>query len=101
MNTKFNVRHMISLPARSLKLFCILAAGLLLLSGCSGMRIIQSQVQTTPQWTTPAPANALYRWERLPADVNNAQAGWAEVVLESALTPLGWTRIPKPNRPAA
>jgi len=92
MNTTLNVRHMISLPARSLKLFFLLAASLLLLSGCGGMRVIQSQVQTTPQWTTPAPANALYRWERLPADVNNAQAGWAEVVLESALTPLGWTR---------
>ena len=92
MNTTFNVRHMISLPARSLKLFLLLATGLLLLSGCSSLRVIESQVQTTPQWTSPAPTKASYRWDRLPADANNPQAGWAEVVLESTLAPLGWTR---------
>ena len=92
MNKPFNVRHMISLQARSLKLFFLLATGLVLLSGCSSLRVIESQVQTTPQWTSPVPAKASYRWDRLPADANNPQAGWAEVVLESALAPLGWTR---------
>lgn len=72
------------------------------LSGCSSVRIIESQVQTSPQWaavsgggasvSSSAPAKALFRLERLPADVNNLQAGWAEVELENALLPLGWTR---------
>jgi hypothetical protein len=92
MNNTFTVRQTLSVQARSLRLFFALAMGLLMLSGCGGLRVIQSQVQTTPQWTTPVPANAFYRWDRLPADANNPQAGWAETVLESALTPLGWTR---------
>jgi hypothetical protein len=69
-----------------------LAAGMLLLTACTNVRIIESQVQSTPQWTGSAPSKAFYRWDRLPADVNNPQAGWAEVQLESALAPLGWTR---------
>jgi len=68
------------------------AAGMLLLTACTNVRIIESQVQSTPQWTGSAPSKAFYRWDRLPADVNNPQAGWAEVQLESALAPLGWTR---------
>jgi hypothetical protein len=70
----------------------------LLLSGCNSMRIIESQVQTSTQWPTSAtaqsaaPAKAFFRLDRLPADVNNLQAGWAEVELEAALAPLGWTR---------
>ena len=69
-----------------------MVAGMLLLSACTNVRIIESHVQSTPQWTAPAPAKAFYRWDRLPADVNNPQAGWAEVQLEAALAPLGWTR---------
>ena len=70
----------------------------LLLSGCNSMRIIESQVQTSTQWPTgtasqtAVPAKAFFRLDRLPADVNNLQAGWAEVELEAALAPLGWTR---------
>ncbi len=67
-------------------------ACLSLLSGCSSMRVIESKVQTSTQWTTAAPTQALFRLERLPADAHNLQAGWAEVELESALAPLGWTR---------
>jgi hypothetical protein len=72
-----------------LALFCVL-----FLSGCSTLRVIESQVQTSTQWPTGAtvPKEALFRWERLPADVNSAQAGWAEVELEAALKPLSWTR---------
>jgi hypothetical protein len=69
-----------------------IATSLLFLTACTNVRIIESQVQTTPQWTASAPAKALYRWDRLPADANNPQAGWAEVQLEAALAPLGWTR---------
>jgi hypothetical protein len=73
-------------------LFAVLSASLL--SGCSTMRVIESQVQTSTQWPpqNAAPTQALFRLERLPADVNNLQAGWAEVELESALAPLGWKR---------
>jgi len=70
----------------------------LLFSGCNSMRIIESQVQTSIQWPTSAtaqtavPAKTFFRLDRLPADVNSLQAGWAEVELEAALAPLGWTR---------
>ena len=66
----------------------------LFLSGCSTIRVLESQVQTSTQWPTgsAAPKQALFRWERLPSDVNSVQAGWAEVELEAVLTPLGWTR---------
>ena len=75
----------------------LLALCSLLLSGCNSMRIIESQVQTSTQWPvtasqSAAPAKAFFRLDRLPADVNNLQAGWAEVELEAALAPLGWTR---------
>jgi len=71
-----------------------------LLSGCNSMRIIESQVQTSTQWPataatgvqSSAPPKAFFRLDRLPADVNNLQAGWAEIEVEAALAPLGWTR---------
>jgi len=76
----------------------LMAVTSLFLSGCNSMRIIESQVQTSTQWltgtssqTTPA-ATAFFRHDRLPADANSLQAGWAEVELEAALKPLGWTR---------
>ena len=78
-------------------LLCV-ALSSLVLSGCNSMRIIESQVQTSTQWPavtasqTAAPAKAYFRLDRLPADVNNLQAGWAEVELEAALAPLGWSR---------
>lgn len=67
---------------------------LFILSGCSTLRVIESQVQTTTQWPSgsAAPTQALYRLERLPADANNVQAGWAELELEPVLAGLGWTR---------
>lgn len=73
---------------------CLATLCVAFLSGCSTVRVIESQVQTNAQWLpqNPAPAKAQFRLERLPADVNNMQAGWAEVELVSALAPLGWTR---------
>jgi len=73
----------------------ILAFGsLMILTGCSTVRVIESQVQTTTQWPagSAAPTQAIYRLERLPADANNVQAGWAELELEPVLAGLGWTR---------
>jgi len=82
--------------SRHFKLWTLLFATLCVafLTGCSTVRVIESQVQTNAQWLpqSPAPAKAQFRLERLPADVNNMQAGWAEVELVSALAPLGWTR---------
>lgn len=81
---------------RHFKLLSALVAAccLLFLSGCSTTRVIESQVKTSTQWPTGAavPAQALFRWERLPEDVNNVQAGWAEIELEPVLAGLGWTR---------
>lgn len=69
-------------------------ACMLFLSGCSTVRVVESQVQTSTQWPagSAAPTQALYRLERLPADVNNVHAGWAEVELEPVLASMGWTR---------
>jgi len=82
--------------SRQFKLWslALLSVCMSLLSGCGTLRNIDSKVQTSTQWpsSTPIPTQALYRLERLPADVNNLQAGWAEIELQSALTPLGWTR---------
>ena len=82
--------------SRHFKLWTLLLATLCaaFLTGCSTVRVIESQVQTNAQWLpqNPAPAKAQFRLERLPADVNNMQAGWAEIELVSALAPLGWTR---------
>jgi Domain of unknown function (DUF4136) len=45
-----------------------IAAAALLLAGCSGMRIIDSDVTAFPAWTTAPPApGASYRFERLPS----------------------------------
>ena len=73
---------------------CLATLCVAFLSGCSTVRVIESQVQTNAQWLpqNPAPAKAQFRLERLPADINNMQAGWAEIELVSALAPLGWTR---------
>ena len=86
---ELNMTRHFKLIAAFLALCCML-----ILSGCSTVRVIESQVQTSTQWPTGAsiPKQALFRWERLPADVNSVQAGWAEVELEAALAPLGWTR---------
>ena len=82
--------------SRHFKLWTLLLATLCVafLSGCSTVRVIESQVQTNAQWLpqNPAPAKAQFRLERLPADVNNMQAGWAEVELEPILAGLGWKR---------
>lgn len=47
-----------------------LAAALLVLAGCSGMRVVDSDVTSFAQWTGPVPesaGNTRYRFERLPS----------------------------------
>ena len=82
--------------SRQIKLLSLafVACCMALLSACSTLRNLDSQVQTSTQWPTSsaAPTKGLYRLERLPADLNNLQAGWAENELEPVLASLGWAR---------
>ena len=64
-----------------------------LLSGCAGMRVVDSQVLAVAS----APAGmqlqgAKYRFERLPSQVNNPEAGLAEQQAEQALAAVGLVR---------
>ena len=69
----------------------ILAAGLL--SGCASMRIVDSDVVSV----VAAPAGmslqgAKYRFERLPSQANNPEAGLAEQQAQAAMTAVGLVR---------
>ncbi len=64
-----------------------------LLSGCAGMRVVDSQVLAVAN----APAGvqlqgAKYRFERLPSQINNPEAGLAEQQAEQALAAVGLVR---------
>ena len=64
-----------------------------LLSGCAGMRVVDSQVLAVAN----APAGmqlqgAKYRFERLPSQANNPEAGLAEQQAEQALAAVGLVR---------
>ena len=64
-----------------------------LLSGCAGMRVVDSQVLAVAS----APAGmqlqgAKYRFERLPSQANNPEAGLAEQQAEQALAAVGLVR---------
>ena len=69
----------------------ILAAGLL--SGCASMRIVDSDVVSVV--AAPAGMNlqgAKYRFERLPSQANNPEAGLAEQQAQAAMTAVGLVR---------
>jgi len=64
-----------------------------LLTGCAGMRVVDSQVLAVAN--VPAGAQlqgAKYRFERLPSQVNNPEAGLAEQQAEQALAAVGLLR---------
>ncbi len=64
-----------------------------LLTGCAGMRVVDSQVLAVAN--VPAGAQlqgAKYRFERLPSQVNNPEAGLAEQQAERALAAVGLVR---------
>ena len=64
-----------------------------LLSGCAGMRVVDSQVLAVAN--VPAGAQlqgAKYRFERLPSQVSNPEAGLAEQQAEQALAAVGLVR---------
>jgi Domain of unknown function (DUF4136) len=64
-----------------------------LLAGCAGMRVVDSQVMAVAN--VPADLQlqgARYRFERLPSQVNNPEAGLAEQQAEQALAAAGLVR---------
>jgi hypothetical protein len=71
----------------------LLTASALLLTGCATTRVVNSQV--TAVATVPAGAQlqaAKYRFERLPLQVHNPEAGLAEQQAEQALAAVGLVR---------
>lgn len=66
---------------------------LLILTGCAGMRLVDSDVLSV----AAAPAGmrlqgATYRFERLPSQVSNPEAGLAEQQAQAAMTAVGLVR---------
>ena len=76
------------------KLWIFLALALSLLTGCSTVRRIDSQVQSVraPVPGAAALQGAHYRFERLPSQIHNPQAGLAEQQAQLALTAVGLVR---------
>ena len=63
----------------------------LFLSGCSGMRVVDSQVNSFAP--APVPAGGRYNFERLPSQQNNSGAqDQLEAMAEEALTKVGLVR---------
>ena len=72
-------------------LVCVLA--LSLLTGCASMRIIDSDVVSVAAVPTGMSLQgAKYRFERLPSQVNNPEAGLAEQQAQAAMTAVGLVR---------
>jgi hypothetical protein len=71
-----------------------LALILPLLHGCGSVRLIDSQVQSVNAQTqgTAALQGAHYRFERLPSQINNPEAGRAEQQAQTALAQVGLVR---------
>jgi hypothetical protein len=62
-----------------------------LITGCTGMRLVDSQVNSFA--TVTVPAGSRYRFERLPSQQTNPQAqAQLETMAEQALTKVGLTR---------
>ena len=72
-------------------LVCVLA--LSLLTGCASMRIIDSDVVSVAAVPTGMSLQgAKYRFERLPSQANNPEAGLAEQQAQAAMTAVGLVR---------
>jgi hypothetical protein len=78
---------------RALWMGLTLTLGLGLLSGCASMRIVDSDVVSVA--AAPAGMNlqgAKYRFERLPSQAHNPEAGLAEQQAQAAMTAVGLVR---------
>lgn len=78
-----------------------LSASALLLSGCASVFLVDNQVESFPRWQDRAPDAAVpappqtYRFDRLPSQQNERQAGGQaelERLTETALAKVGWSR---------
>ena len=72
------------------RLLSLLALALLL-TGCSGMRLVESQVKAvaTQAAGQPIEAGARYRFERLPSQVNESRTELVEAIAEAELSEVG------------
>lgn len=71
----------------------------LLLGGCSGMRLVESQVRATVPTNTPAiEPGAHYRFERLPSQQNQAETDSIEIIAEAELNEVGLVHDDKDAR---
>lgn len=63
----------------------------LLLGGCSGMRLVESQVRATAATPggQPIEAGARYRFERLPSQTDQADTDTVEAIAEAELSEVG------------
>ena len=62
----------------------------LLLGGCSGMRVVESQVRATPASAGQAiEAGARYRFERLPSQTDPVETDSVEAIAEAELSEVG------------
>ncbi len=67
----------------------------LLLGGCSGMRLVESQVRATaatPAGGSPIESGARYRFERLPSQQDQAETDTLEAIAEAELAEVGLVR---------
>jgi len=66
----------------------------LLLGGCSGMRLVESQVRSTAAATAgqPIEAGARYRFERLPSQTDPVETDSVEAIAEAELAEVGLVR---------
>lgn len=77
---------------RAFAIVCVLGLSSLL-AACAGLRIVDSQVLAVANLPTGyALQGASYRFERLPSQVNNPEAGLAEQQAEQALAAVGLQR---------
>lgn len=85
---------------RSCAAVFFLALVSLLLSGCSGMRLVDSDVTAFSSWTTAPPAPGTpYRFERLPSQQpENAQQAQLETFARTSLAKVGMTLEPAAAR---
>jgi Domain of unknown function (DUF4136) len=76
---------------RALTALFLIATGLFLMSGCAGVRLVDTDVTAFPKWTSapPGPGTA-YRFERLPSQQNPAaQQDLVEAQARAALAKVG------------
>jgi hypothetical protein len=83
-----------------MRLLTLLSAALLL-AGCSGMRLVESQVRATaatPTSGTAIASGATYRFERLPSQTDAVETDSIEAIAEAELTEVGLVRDDKTAR---